>query len=746
MCGWSWKNKPRKGRHPLENPLKPKGPITLEGQVERVTYFNEADHFTIAKLKVKGMRDLVTIIGNLISVSPGEVLKITGSTEQHPRYGLQVRVESYESQIPATVLGIERYLGSGLIKGIGPEMAKRIIKQFGLKTLDIIEKEPRLLAKVDGIGPKRIVQIKTAWQEQKEIRRIMIFLQGHGVTTGLAFKIFKAYGQQSVSKIRENPYALAADLFGVGFLTADRIAQKMGMAKEAPVRRQAGLIYLLQQKSEEGHACLPEEELLESASNQLEIPKSLVKETLALLLKEQKLQQRLRSDGLPLIFLPYLDLSEEGIARRMTALLQGLPKKEKGLEAVLAQAEGALRLHLSEQQKEAIQKALEHKVLIITGGPGTGKTTIIRSILEIFKRLGKKGVLMAPTGRAAKRLGEVTHYPAATIHRALGYNPKLGKFQKDQDHPFNADLVVVDEASMVDTFLMHHLLKAVPDQAVVILVGDVFQLPSVGPGNVLSDLIQSGRIPVVELKQIFRQAEGSLIIVNAHRIHQGDMPFIPQEEDRRNQEFFFIPQEEPEKAAQWILELVQGKIPQRYGLDPFQDIQVLTPMYKGAVGAENLNLLLQQRLNQETLTLQRGPRLFKLGDKVMQIRNNYEKDVFNGDIGRLVKIDSENQEAWVNFDGRFVLYEFSELEELVLAYAISVHKSQGSEYPAVILPVMTQHYILLQRNLIYTAMTRAKRLLILIGTKKALAIGIKNNKPQGRYSFLKERLRQLDGF
>jgi exodeoxyribonuclease V alpha subunit len=717
--------------------------ITLEGSIERISFNNEENHFTIARLKIKGEKDTIPVIGHLFSVSPGEVLKINGYFEQHPKYGRQVRIESYESIIPATVPGIEKYLGSGLVKGIGPEMAKRIVKQFGLMTLDMIEKDIRQLSQVEGIGPKRIAQIKEAWKEQKEIRRIMIFLQGYGVSTGLATKIFKTYGQKAVSRIKENPYGLAADIFGVGFLTADRIAQKMGMEKNAPARLQAGLIYILHQRAEEGQVCLPEEDLIKAASQQLEVDSSQLLAVLRELIQKKELRTQQGGTGNILIFLPYLDLSEEGISRRIQILLKNKLKIDRNTDAIISLVEKAFRLTLSGQQKEAVQKALSQKLLIITGGPGTGKTTVIRSILEIFKRLGRRCVLMAPTGRAAKRLSEVTHYPAATIHRGLGYHPKLGGFQKNEEHPLSADLVVIDEASMVDTYLMFHLLSAVPDQAVLILVGDVFQLPSVGPGNVLSDLIQSERISVVQLNRIFRQGEGSLIVVNAHRIHQGDMPILAKEDGNKTQDFYFLDQEEPEKAARWILELIQDKLPKRYGIDPLQDIQVLTPMYKGVVGAENLNQFLQQHLNKDLRSVQRGTRLFKVGDKIMQIRNNYDKDVYNGDIGRLAKIDRENQEILVNFDGRFVGYDYSELDDLVLAYAISIHKSQGNEYPAVIVPIMIQHFILLQRNLIYTAVTRAKRVVVLVGTKKALAIGIKNNKPQLRHSFLKERLIHL---
>ncbi|MEW6187266.1 MAG: ATP-dependent RecD-like DNA helicase [Thermodesulfobacteriota bacterium] len=718
--------------------------ITLEGALERITFRNEENHFTIARMKVRGQRESVSVVGILFSATPGEVLRVNGYYENHNKYGLQLRIESYESLLPATVQGIERYLGSGLIKGLGPETAKRIVKKFGLTTLDIIEKDIRRLSEVEGVGPKRIVQIKAAWKEQKEIRRLMIFLQGYGVSTGLATKIFKTYGQQAIARIKANPYGLADDIFGVGFLTADQMAQKMGMGKEALVRLQAGLNYVLRQKGEEGQVCLPEEMLIQSAAAQLEVEADNLQPVLESLIRERRLIVQADGERGRLIFLPYLDRYEEEIAQRLRTLL--ITKQGTGARAepILKETEKSLGLTLSDQQKKAVQKAFFEKLMIITGGPGTGKTTIIRAIMETYHRLNRRCILMAPTGRAAKRLSEVTHFPAATIHRGLGFNPKMGGFQKNADHPLAVDLVVVDEASMVDTYLMCHLLRAVPDRAVLILVGDVFQLPSVGPGNVLSDIIRSQKAPTVELNRIFRQGEGSLIVVNAHRIQQGDMPILARVEGQPNHDFYFLDQEEPEKAVRWIMELVRDKLPQRYGFDPLMDIQVLTPMYKGLVGAENLNLFLQQHLNKNTDVLERGARVFKVGDKVMQVRNNYDKEVFNGDIGRLSRIDRENQEVWINYDGRFVVYDFSELEELVLAYAVSVHKSQGNEYPAVVMPVMMQHFILLQRNLIYTAVTRAKRLLVLVGTRKALAIGIKNNKPQMRYSFLKDRLLRLN--
>ncbi len=714
-----------------------KNPVTLEGTVEGITYYNPENHFTIARFALEGRKDLISVTGYFVGLSAGETLRLHGHYKKHPKYGLQFRVESYEALVPATLQGIERYLGSGLIKGIGPEMAKRIVKRFGLQALEIIERDIEQLAQVPGVGPKRILQLKAAWREQREIRNLMVFLRGFGVSTGLATKIFKTYGVRAVPRLQENPYCLVEDVSGVGFITADRMAQKMGIDKHSPLRLKAGLLYLLQQKSEEGHVFLPEGELLAAASQQLEVDHGPLHEALEVLIQQRQVLVQSNERAGRNIFLPYLEVSEEGVARRLQVLMQTLPDRDPIPPGRLEETEKSLKLTLSERQREAVQQALQQKVFIITGGPGTGKTTLIRVILEIFHRSKKRCLLLAPTGRAAKRLSEVTRFPAATIHRGLGYNPQSGGFQKNERHPVAADLVVVDEASMVDTVLMHQLLKAVPDSARLIMVGDIFQLPSVGPGNVLSDLIQSAKIPVVHLDHIFRQGPGSLIAINAHRIHQGEMPFFPTGEDRENRECYFVYQEDPEKAVQWILELVQNKLPGRYGLDPMRDIQVLTPMYRGPVGAEHLN--------KNSKLWESGPRVFRMGDKVMQIRNNYDKEVFNGDIGRLSGIDRERQEVFVNFDGRFVAYDFSELDELVLAYAVSVHKSQGNEYPAVVMPIMMQHYILLQRNLVYTAVTRAKKVLVLVGTQKALAVAIKNNKTQQRYSFLKDRLLRLSG-
>jgi exodeoxyribonuclease V alpha subunit len=709
--------------------------IELKGQLERITYRNEENHYTIARLKVQGQRDLVTIIGNLVSVSPGEILRLTGSWERHPKYGEQFKVTSYESVVPATVKGIERYLGSGLIKGIGPVMARRLVEKFGEATLDIIETDIARLQEVEGIGSKRIGMIQVAWEQQKEVRNIMLFLQGHEVSSSYAAKIYRQYGKESIRVVKENPYRLAEDIFGIGFLTADKIAMKLGIQKDSIMRAEAGIMHVLQRLADEGHVFYPQEPLLEECRSILGIEADAVRTAMKKTEGEKKI---VVEDGA--VFLAGYFTSEVGIARNLAALLAA-PRdlarydSEKAIQLV----QGELQISLADNQRMAVKAALEKKVVVITGGPGTGKTTIIKAIIRIYRKNGKGVLLAAPTGRAAKRMWEATGHEAKTIHRLLEFSPKTAAFKRNEELPLEADLIVIDEASMVDTLLMYHFIRAVPRNATLILVGDVDQLPSVGAGNVLRDIIDSGSVPTVRLNEIFRQSQESLIIVNAHKINHGEFPILTSAKGKL-QDFYFIDVEEPEEACRKIIELCSEKIPATFGFDPVTDIQVLAPMHRGIIGAANLNAELQRHLNRSTDELIRGGRTMKAGDKVMQIRNNYDKDVYNGDIGRIVSIDREEQELAVDFDGRRVSYDFIELDELVLAYAVSVHKSQGSEYPAVVMPLLTQHYLMLQRNLLYTAVTRGKKLVVIIGTRKALAIAIKNDRPRLRYTRLKDRL------
>ena len=669
-----------------------------------------------------------------------------GEWTSHPKYGEQFRVVHYKSLVPASVYGIEKYLGSGLIKGIGPVMAKRIVKTFGKETLDVIEQEIEKLAEVEGIGKKRVEMVRKAWADQKEIRQVMLFLQSHGVSSGYATKIFKTYGNEAIEVVQENPYRLATDIFGIGFLTADRIAEKLGFAKDSELRAEAGILYVLHQLADDGHVYYPLEPLLTKCQEILEVDQDVLLRALDTLRANQKIVcEELKENGEPkggrqAVYLAKFHLSETNIAARLKTLITA-PKSIRPInpEKAIVWVQQQLDITLASKQVEAVKCALTNKVVVITGGPGTGKTTIINAILKIFAKAGVRFMLAAPTGRAAKRMSEATGHEAKTIHRLLEYSIQKGGFQKNDQTPLKCDLLVVDEASMIDTILMHHLLKAVPLTATFILVGDVNQLPSVGAGAVLQDIIASRAVPVMELNEIFRQARESLIIVNAHKINQGLMPtFNPS--GRKLADFYFIEQEEPEKVLGIILELVKERIPSRFGFDPIDDIQVLTPMHKGLVGAGNLNLELQQALNPGPDSLTRGGRNFRLQDKVMQIQNNYEKEVFNGDLGRIVRIDPESQEVIIDFDGRKVPYDYADLDEVVLAYAISIHKSQGSEYPAVVMPILTQHYVLLQRNLIYTAVTRGRKLVVIVGTRKALAMGIKNDKTKRRYTFLQKRL------
>jgi exodeoxyribonuclease V alpha subunit len=712
----------------------------IYGILERITYYNEENSFLVAQLQEKAKMGLTTIVGNLSGINPGESVKLSGRWVHNKRFGEQFQVENYEVTIPATVHGIRKYLGSGLIKGIGPIMAERIVKKFALETLDVIEKTPDRLSEVDGIGAKRIAMITKAWEEQKEIKEIMVFLQGHGVSATYSAKIYKQYGDKSIEVVKENPYRLAKDIRGIGFVTADKIAQNVGIDPHSLVRAKAGVIYVLNQLSEEGHVYYPERGLIQKANEILKVDKETISKAIEELSREREvfLEAINREEDEKGVYLAPFYVAETGVAD----ILKGLKESSSNIrpihqEKAIEWVQQKLNIELAEKQKEAIILAASSKVLIITGGPGTGKTTIIKAILKIFQQLKLRIHLAAPTGRAAKRMSEATSWEAKTVHRLLEYSPQKGGFKKDKNDPLESDVVIIDEASMVDTLLMYYLLRAIHSESHLILIGDVDQLPSVGPGNVLKDIIDSNSFTVVRLTEIFRQVQESMITVNAHRINQGEFPQIKGKEDA---DFYFIQEEDPEKALSKIITLCSERIPQRFGFHPVRDIQVLTPMHRGMIGVSNLNIEFQKKFNPGQSGITHGSRTFKLGDKVMQITNNYDKDVFNGDIGWILKINQEEREVTIDFDGRPITYDFSELDEVVLAYAISVHKSQGSEYPAVVLPIMTQHYLLLQRNLIYTGITRAKKLVVLVGTKKALAIAIKNNKPQTRFTHLRERL------
>lgn len=678
---------------------------------------------------------------------PSEIIKMHGEWTNHPKFGEQFKIVFYKSMVPASVNGIQKYLGSGLIKGIGPVMAKRIVKKFGKDTLDVIEVDVERLSAVEGIGTKRIGMIKKAWADQKEIREVMIFLQSHGVSSGYATKIFKQYGNEAIKVVTENPYRLATDIFGIGFITADKIAEKLGFGKDSELRAQAGILYVLLELSDEGHVYYPYEPLIEKCKEILQTDREIIVKGIGTIALEKMIViEDLNEDfdnfseNNKAVYLAKFHLSETSIAKRLKVLINK-PKSIREIDAdkAVKWVQEKLEITLADKQIEAVKSACRSKVMVLTGQPGTGKTTIINSILKIFKALGVNTLLAAPTGRAAKRMSEATGYEAKTIYRLLEYSPKKAGFQKDDDHPLNCDLLIVDEFSMVDCVLMHHLLKAILPNATFIMVGNVNQLPSVGAGNVLNDVISSGAVPVVELNEIFRRAQQRSIIVNAHKINAGIVPSFEPAEGELD-DFYFIQREEPEEVLQVILELLKERIPNRFGFNPIDDIQVLTPMHKGTVGAGNLNAELQNELNPSGDDVTRWGRNFRVADKVMQIKNNYDKEVFNGDIGRVAKIDQEAQELTISFDGREVDYDFADLDEVVLAYAVSVHKAQGSQYPMVVIPVHTQHYVLLQRNLIYTGITRGRKLVVMVGTRKALTIAVKNNKTQKRYTRLNERL------
>ncbi len=716
----------------------------LEGVLERVTYYNDRSMFMVARLRQEG-GELCTITGNLPELSAGEKLRLKGEWFQHPEYGRQFRVKACQVVVPQTVVGIRRFLASGLVKGVGPVTAEKIVERFGERALEVIEKQPSLLTHIEGIGDRRAAMISHSLKERREVINVMTFLQGYGVSPGYAARIYRRYGDDTVARVRENPYRLAEDVFGVGFRTADKIALEMGLAPDSPHRLRAALTFLLGQAQEEGHVYLPRPELVSRAVEALggedEISAALVDSQIGLLIDGGQLVGEAIGDE-EAVYLPGLFYAEKQVAEKLLDLAAGTFPPAAGRPAP-----GDLRcFNLSEGQQKAVDMALETGLLVITGGPGTGKTTTIKTLLDIFRQQGLEVLLAAPTGRAAKRMTEATGLEAKTLHRLLEYAPvEEGgfRFQRDETRPLRAHVLVVDEVSMVDLPLLWHLLRAVPAGCRLVLVGDVDQLPSVGPGCVLRDIICSGAVPVARLNQVFRQAAESAIVTNAHRVNSGRMP----QTDGEAGDFYFLEEAEPEKILDTILDLCARRLPRFRNRDATDDIQVLSPMRRNLLGVDNLNLRLQQELNPPSPArpeLRSGGVVFRLGDKVMQIRNNYQKEVFNGDMGRIVHISGEDGEIHVRYPdvggARDVVYDLTELEELVLSYAVSVHKSQGSEYPVVVLPVVTQHYVMLQRNLLYTAITRARELVVLIGTKKALGITVRNNRVAHRYSRLAYRL------
>lgn len=770
---------------------------TLNGILERIVFENPETGYTVGRLSARGHAELITIVGNLASVNPGESLLLNGEWVHNPKYGRQFQIERSETIQPANVVGIRKYLGSGLIKGIGPKMASRIVSLFGMDTIDVIEQSPEKLAGVPGIGRKRVKMIQQAWEEQREIKNVMLFLQSHNVSTSHAAKIYKTYQNESIPIVTENPYRLADDIYGIGFVTADTIAQKLGIDKDDPHRIQAGIKYVLSQKADDGHVFQHHDELIEACEDILEQnPQTIEMGILALTQKEEIVLSKEdgsveivaeqnainewlnnsskgtltenhseyieifeEAEDIPhkqpehvstmlennAIYLAPFYYAEMGVANQFLRLLSNGKRAPSSLDinAALAQLEDEMDIQFAPQQREAIQTALTERAMVLTGGPGTGKTTTTVGMIRLFEAEGRRIVLAAPTGRAAKRLSETTDREAKTVHRLLEFSFQDNGFKRNRENPLEADVVIVDEMSMVDLVLMNRLMQAIPLDATVILIGDTDQLPSVGAGNVLNGLIDSKKVPVVKLTEIFRQAQQSMIVTNAHLINTGEFPKLSGPKDRN---FFFMEEAEPESAVQQICSLIAERLPRHYNFHPIDDIQLLCPMRRGTLGAENLNNCLQDVLNPRTEQAVRGWQAFRVGDKVMQVRNNYDYDVYNGDIGRIVQIDQIDKKVEVRFPEKSVAYDMADLNELVLAYATTIHKAQGSEYPAVVIPLHTQHYIMLQRNLLYTGITRAKELVVIVGTKQALGICIHNTEVMERNSYLAERLQDSENF
>ena len=736
---------------------------SLTGVIERITFHSEESGYTVARLntgnvkqswcafpcavKRRGVAPLITVVGSFANIQAGQTLQLQGTWTEHPQYGSQFKVVSYKETKPATLTGIEKYLGSGLIKGVGPVTAKRIVKHFGLETLEIIENQIHRLSEVPGIASKRIAMIQTTWAEQKSIKEVMIFLQGHGVSTTYAVKIYKQYGDNALATVTTNPYQLAIDIFGIGFLTADKIARNVGVAPDSKFRYRAGVLHVLDKASEDGHCYLPESKIIPVTSELLTTEEHEAEERAIVgILSEMVQEEHLisESDEELLYYKPTFYYSEQHLAKLLLEkLVSSLDVDRDRVKSWIDRYTASRKIQLSPQQYQAVETAASEKVMILTGGPGTGKTFSVRTIVTLWKAMGKKIVAAAPTGRAAKRLAEMTEIEAKTLHRLLEFDPSKMNFKRNLDNPLECSAIVVDESSMVDLFMAHSLLKAIPKDCLLLMVGDIDQLPSVGPGNVLKDLIASEKIPVVRLTQVFRQAASSAIITTAHQINQGLYPQLERVKMKSTSDcLWHSGGTEPQHGVQTICDLIEHYIP-KAGFNPATDVQILCPMTRGLIGTRNLNKVLQRLINpssEDKEELLRGDSILRIGDRVMQLKNDYNREVFNGDLGIVLSIDKTEKEVMIDFDGRDVTYDFADLNEITLAWAKSIHKSQGSEYPVVILPLYTQHYIMLSRNLFYTGLTRAKKLALIVGSEKAIALAVKQVKQQQRYTRLKKRL------
>lgn len=720
---------------------------TIGGTVERITFHNLDNGYVVLKVRVPKVAELVTVVGNLSSVIAGEYVEASGMWTNDKTHGRQFKAAEIKTTPPHTAKGIEKYLASGLVKGIGPTYAKRIVAVFGERTLEIIDRSPTHLSEIKGIGPQRLERIRESWQEQKGIRNVLVFLQSYGIGSARAVRIYKQYGDRAIETVKSNPYRLTTDIWGIGFKTADDLARNLGIPNDSPLRAQAAIRFVLQEFSSKGHVGYPETGVIEETRNLTGIAEPILKDAIEEAIVDGEIVRDEASDEMTgerisWLYIRGLHHAEVGVARAIQSLKKGRhPMPKIDLPKALAWVQQQMGIELAPSQREAIAAATRDNMVVITGGPGVGKTTIVRGVIEIFAAKGLRIELAAPTGRAAKRMQQSTGRDARTLHRLLEYDPAIGGFRKDRDHPLEADLIVVDEMSMVDISLMFQFLRAVPADCCVVLVGDVDQLPSVGPGMVLRDLIESATVRVVRLTEIFRQSQSSYIIRAAHAIHGGQ---VPESASGPDGDFYFVEAETPEQIMDKILTMVRERIPARFGLDPVRDIQILTPMNKSELGVNEMNRHLQEVLNPEgRKAVERYGKAYRVGDKVLQLRNNYQKEVFNGDIGWIADLDAVDQMVSVDYDGRIVVYDYDELDELTLAFATTIHKSQGSEYPAVVIPLHTQHYVMLQRNLLYTGVTRGRKLVALVGSRKALFIAAQKQDTAYRYSLLRQRLQTL---